>query len=259
MRKHDQGMHSGGGFTLLELLIVITVIGILIGLLLPALKKSKAAADQVRCGSNLHQIYIAMSSYLIEFNTLPRLTRQLDARPPFETERDLTAPWWLAPVIWHVNAPGSGGTSQFVNFGRLWSHQFVDNVHTFYCPTQTHPEFRFNTPLNPWPPATERQLGDEAQFKIWNDVFASYTRRPGLSFIHFELVPPGTAIVNDVNMFPPYVRTNHNGLGFNVLATDGGVRFVRDGWFYEDNPDFQDLDVFGAVRHILDGYYRLDR
>jgi prepilin-type N-terminal cleavage/methylation domain-containing protein/prepilin-type processing-associated H-X9-DG protein len=44
------------GFTLVELLVVITIIGILIGLLLPAVQAAREAARQVTCKNNLYQI-----------------------------------------------------------------------------------------------------------------------------------------------------------------------------------------------------------
>ena len=44
------------GFTLLELLVVIAVIGILAALLLPALNRGKAAAQGAACTSNLRQL-----------------------------------------------------------------------------------------------------------------------------------------------------------------------------------------------------------
>ena len=58
-------------FTLVELLIVMAILGVLVALLLPAVQAAREAARRNQCGSNLHQIGIALNSYHNAQQTFP--------------------------------------------------------------------------------------------------------------------------------------------------------------------------------------------
>jgi prepilin-type processing-associated H-X9-DG protein/prepilin-type N-terminal cleavage/methylation domain-containing protein len=60
-----------GGFTIVELLAALAVVGLLLALLLPAVQQSRAAARRVNCQSNLRQIGIAVHSYLDVYHEFP--------------------------------------------------------------------------------------------------------------------------------------------------------------------------------------------
>ena len=59
---------KAGGFTLVEVLVVIAVIAILAGMLLPVLASTRAVSRKAVCQSNLRQLYAAFQMYIADWS-----------------------------------------------------------------------------------------------------------------------------------------------------------------------------------------------
>lgn len=63
--------HPSSGFTLVELLVVISIVGILMTLLLPAVQSSREAVRRIECQNNMRQQGLALQSYFATFRSIP--------------------------------------------------------------------------------------------------------------------------------------------------------------------------------------------
>jgi prepilin-type N-terminal cleavage/methylation domain-containing protein/prepilin-type processing-associated H-X9-DG protein len=115
-------------FTLIELLVVIAIIGILAGMILPALSKARAKGQAAACIGNLKQIGIAMQLYSSDYDDwLPPAARMNSDGASFDRI--------LAPYMLHINNASSvTSPSNSVSVG-IWK-----------CPTDRIPRLNLAVP-----------------------------------------------------------------------------------------------------------------
>jgi prepilin-type N-terminal cleavage/methylation domain-containing protein len=77
------GIRSRPGFTLIELFVVMGIIGVLAGLLLPAVQQAREAARRVRCANQLRQLILAARAFEVAQGGLPRSSLGKELAGPF--------------------------------------------------------------------------------------------------------------------------------------------------------------------------------
>src|SRR6478609_10041304 len=68
MKARNTAQRRKNGFTLIEMLVLIAIIGLLAGLMLPALAKAKGKSHRISCLSNIKQLSICWASYAQDHN-----------------------------------------------------------------------------------------------------------------------------------------------------------------------------------------------
>ena len=201
-------------FSLIELLVAIGVIGVLIGLLLPALSGAKGAALRTRSLADLRQIGVSFELYLgAHRDTHPYqpagLPYHVTPGSPYGTISDSNAPWSLGyawPALFHRVAP-------WAEHYRVWSAHDPDAGH---LPWQTDdglwilPVYHYSNSFI-GAPATwmdEGEFGDRP------------TRRHEVRF------PASKVIVFD--RMTPHHRGPEPAAARGILLTDSSARHAKD-------------------------------
>jgi prepilin-type N-terminal cleavage/methylation domain-containing protein len=116
------------GFTLVELLAVVAIIGTLVGLTLPAIQSARESARRSQCGSNLRQMGIAIASYESARRTFPLGNEAHNGRHHA----------WSSFVLPYLE---ESVTASRINYALPWNHptnvELADTMISIYlCPSR---------------------------------------------------------------------------------------------------------------------------
>jgi prepilin-type N-terminal cleavage/methylation domain-containing protein/prepilin-type processing-associated H-X9-DG protein len=224
-----RGKHSAQAFTLVELLVVISIIALLLAILMPSLNAARERAKRVVCGSNLKQIGQGVLMYGSETNgKLPNLQPSCDNYP------------WRTYLAYQKEVSQSNKSVAYA-LGVLFESKIITNAKVFYCSNvrENGKKYEDNTqPGHQWPYTTASDGRIRVGYSFYPQngskkvlVDTSYARG-------FSVPAPATrqaelsanyAICCDVtSTYDTIAHKQKSEIGLNALFGDGHVRFCSD-------------------------------
>lgn len=211
----DRRRCRGPAFTLIEVLVVVSIIALLIAILIPSLSQAKYQSRLAACGSNLHQLGLAITSYAHTHRTIP-YGPEVAALAPYLEANDGTL---ATNQIW--TGPQQPLKRRMAHGLLLTRSGMMPQM--MYCPGDDS-----NDPQEELDKITKEKIAPAYSSYLYRQL--QETNRTGLLQNLGENTHGGLAraLAMDINSLitvdPSFRRTNHGARDVNVLYADCSVR-----------------------------------
>ncbi len=211
------------GFTIVELLVVISIIAILIALLLPALARARVLALQIQCASNLRQLGLGLNEYNGVY---------LGQYPPYNNNWPFGTILQMNPTVNNYYPSG---------FGLLFSTGIIKNPASFYCPQPGYfSAQRVGASLSTWAPSWNAQQNGNYSPNQPNNLIPWYAVYMGYEYwfgrkqvdpwtgaTEEAVINPWTSAASTVNLVDPdraFTQSDH-GNPNTIIGSDLTVSY----------------------------------
>ena len=202
--SREKYARNARAFTLLELLIVVSVIAILVMMLISTIGMVRSLAKRTKCASNLRQIGVAFREYAGDNEGKAILVYTSGVKQGtyvVNNTNNTDGPWSV-----------------------LWKQGFIAAPQLMYCPSTVPASTRFNTSTNVWP----HQAGAFTRAGYCNrpEVDAGTNAPPQVSLLPHWVLYSQKAIASDLCSDKAMVYYYGHRNGVNTAYGDGGVKWV---------------------------------